>query len=390
MGYKVKTKKSNRQRSSNPVKKIGTGIVMFIIGTILLFWNEGDYVKTKSSINEAQSVVVEVDDVSSPDPDLNGKLIYGVSKVQTNDILRDELLGISANAVNIWRLVEYYQLVEESTTSSNRGRSRSITYTYKKDWVGSPVNSSGFKDPQYQSANSVIIEIEDEYVAADNVSWGAYKLPSFIIDEIDEDMPIDIQISEQQKAEWEKKLQLASKASAENIHISDNEVYFGADPSSPAIGDVRVTVTYTPPGVDISLMAQVQDNTFIEFMAKNGIGFWSVENGVVSAAQMFENKIASNLMMTWILRVLGMILILIGLKMMFSILPALLNVLPILGSIVSAGVGLVCIVFGLVWSFLIIGIAWLFYRPLIAIIFLLIAGAGIWLLKKKMKGGVRN
>ena len=384
MGYKVKTKKSHGQSLSSSVKKIGTGIVMFIIGTILLFWNEGNYVKTKKSINEAQSVVVEVDDVSSLNPDLNGKLIYGVSKVQTNDILRDELLGISANAVNIWRLVEYYQLVEESTTSS-RGGSRSITYTYKKDWVGSPINSSGFKDPQYQSANSVIIEIEDDYVAADNVSWGAYQLPSFIIDEIDEDLPIDIQISEQQKAEWEKKLQLATKTSAENIHISDNEVYFGADPSSPAIGDVRVTVTYTPPGVDISLMAQVQDNTFTEFTAKNGIGFWSVENGVVSAAQMFENKVASNLMMTWILRALGMILILIGLKMMFSLLPALLNVLPFLGSIVSAGVGLVCIVFGLVWSFLIIGIAWLFYRPLIAIIFLLIAGAGIWFLKKKTK-----
>jgi len=32
----------------------------------------------------------------------------------------------------------------------------------------------------------------------------------------------------------------------------------------------------------------------------------------------------------------------------------------------------------------------LFYRPLIAIIFLLIAGAGIWFLKNKTKGGVRT
>ena len=386
MSYQVKTSTSYGQRLYGSVKVIGIGIIMFIIGTIILFWNEGNYVKNKTSIKEAQSVVVELDDVSSLNPELNGKLIYGVSKAQTDDILRDELFGVSVNAVNIWRMVEYYQLVEESRTSSNRAGGRSITYTYKKDWVGSPINSSDFKDPKYQSANSIIIEIEDEYVAANNVSWGAYQLPSFIIDEIDEDLPIDIQISEQQKAEWEKKLQLATKTSAENIHISDNEVYFGADPSSPAIGDVRVTVTYTPPGVDISLMAQVQDNTFTEFTAKNGIGFWSVENGVVSAAQMFENKVASNLMMTWILRALGMILILIGLKMMFSLLPALLNVLPFLGRIVSAGVGLVCIVFGLVWSFLIIGIAWLFYRPLIAIIFLLIAGAGIWFLKKKMKG----
>ena len=59
---------------------------------------------------------------------------------------------------------------------------------------------------------------------------------------------------------------------------------------------------------------------------------------------------------------------------------------PFLGNIVGAGVGLVCFVFGLVWSFVVIAIAWLFYRPLIGILFLALAGVGIWFLRKKSKG----
>ena len=52
---------------------------------------------------------------------------------------------------------------------------------------------------------------------------------------------------------------------------------------------------------------------------------------------------------------------------------------------VGVGVGLVCSVFGFAWSLVAVAIAWLFYRPLIAVLFLLVAGAGIWYLKEKAK-----
>ena len=70
---------------------------------------------------------------------------------------------------------------------------------------------------------------------------------------------------------------------------------------------------------------------------------------------------------------------------MFSILPTLFKVLPFLGNIVGAGVGLVCTVFGAVWSLFIIAIGWLFFRPLIGILMLAVVIGGIWFLKKKAK-----
>ena len=78
-------------------------------------------------------------------------------------------------------------------------------------------------------------------------------------------------------------------------------------------------------------------------------------------------------------------MVVLGLKSMFGILPALFKVVPFLGSIVGAGIGLVCAILGGAWSLIIIAIAWLFYRPLVAIPMLVLAIAGIWYLKQKGK-----
>ena len=392
MAYQVKTTTSYGQRVSNSFKGIFTGILLFIAGTILLFWNEGNFVKTQKAINEAQSVVVKVDNVDSQDPNLNGKLIYGVSVVKTDDILQDGLFDVSVNAVKLSRKVEYYQWKEKSETQTRDkiggGEEKITTYTYSKDWVSSPIKSSEFQDPQYQSSNTVLTNIENKDVVADNVTWGAYELPGFLKSAVSGTTPAEIQLSEPTKAEWQKTLQQSTpnrNTTTEYLHVSGNTVYIGANPSTPTVGDLRVTITYTPPGGDLSVIAQVQGNTFTQYVAKNGKQFSSVQNGTVSAEQMFESEHASNSMWTWILRILGVFMVIGGLKSMFGILPTLFKVLPFLSNIVGAGVGLVSSIFGFVWSLIIIAIAWLFYRPLIGIAIIAIAVAGIWFLKKKAK-----
>ena len=85
------------------------------------------------------------------------------------------------------------------------------------------------------------------------------------------------------------------------------------------------------------------------------------------------------------MRIAGLLLVILGLKGIFSILTTLLKVLPFLANIVELGVNLVCGVLGLVWSLLIIALAWLFYRPLIAIVLLVVITALIIFLVKKGK-----
>jgi len=127
----------------------------------------------------------------------------------------------------------------------------------------------------------------------------------------------------------------------------------------------------------------VVGSTFEQFIAANGKSFARLSMGTVSADNMFAEAHTENKMLTWFLRIIGVLMVIGGLKSMFSILPALFKVLPFLGNIVQAGVGLVCSVGGFVWSLIIMSLSWLFYRPLIGIPLLLVAVAGIWYLKKR-------
>ena len=47
---------------------MGVGLVLFIIGTALLWWNEGDFVETNASLLEARSLTQELGDNTRLDP----------------------------------------------------------------------------------------------------------------------------------------------------------------------------------------------------------------------------------------------------------------------------------------------------------------------------------
>jgi hypothetical protein len=259
-------------------------------------------------------------------------------------------------------------------------------------WTSSPVNSEKFNDPGYRSSNFVLANVEAKTEYAKNVSFGAYKLPSFIITSISGSISAQVNFGNDERAQWEKVI--ADKRAALNlqpdttpvqrVHVNDNVVYFGKSSAVPNIGDVRVTLSKVMPA-DISIIARVNGSTFESYVTSNGKTVSKTTMGTVSSEKMFADAHSSNSTWTWVLRLLGIILVMGGLRSMFSILPTLFKVLPFLGNIVGAGVGLVCTVAGGAWALIIIAISWLWYRPLIGIIFLLIAIAGIWFLKKKGK-----
>ena len=147
---------------------------------------------------------------------------------------------------------------------------------------------------------------------------------------------------------------------------------------------MSVTFTKVMPG-EASVIAVVNGDKLQSYVAKNGKTLSVLTSGAVSMENMFENQHKSNSLMTWILRFIGLFLVVIGFKGIFGILITLLKVLPFLADIVGLGIGLICKVLGLVWSLLIIAIAWLFYRPVIAGVLLAAIVALIVFLVKKGK-----
>ena len=391
MAYTETTTTSYGQRLAGSAKGMIGGLLVFIIGTGLLWWNEGRTVRTAKAIGDAASHVESVADVSKVDASLNGKLIHASAFADTKDTLTDDMFGVREQAIKLDRKVEYYQWVEHSQTKKRDkvggGEETITTYTYEQKWVDKPVNSAEFKDPQYQSANKVLSEVEEREELAQHVTFGAYTLPESLVGSISGSEPVEVRMTEEQRFTWNERLHmLRPKVNTETslVHTSANTVYLGLSPNSPQIGDVRVTFTKVPPA-DISLIAQVDGSTFKAYKAKNGQSFSRVQMGTVGADEMIEQARSENNMLTWVLRLVGVLLIVIGLKGMFGLLPMLFKVLPFLGSIVDAGVGLVSWIFGLAWSLIIIAIAWLVFRPIIGISLLVLAIAGIVFLKRRGK-----
>jgi hypothetical protein len=120
MAYTTTTKQSYGNRVSKSFKGIGSGILLFIIGTVLLFWNEGRTVKVKRALNQAADVTVEMPDISRIDPQFEGKMIHAIGEASTTEVLNDGLFGISLNAINLSRNVEYYQWTEQSKEEKKR------------------------------------------------------------------------------------------------------------------------------------------------------------------------------------------------------------------------------------------------------------------------------
>lgn len=403
MAYQESHTTSYGSRLSGSFKKIGTGLTLFIGATVLLFWNEGRAVKTAESIKEAQGTAVHVENVSEIKEELNGQLIHATAKAESHDTLRDERFGAAVPAIKLIRKVEYYQWEEHSKQETHEkfggGEETVTTYTYKKDWVSDPINSSEFHDPAYQNSNFVITQLEDEKQLAEDVTFGAYNLPEFLKNSIGGEKDVTLAMDSVQKATLNHEIVESLRASgrvntgqlsdfsgneSEYLSVNGNMAYIGKSAGNPQIGDVRVTFKYVP-SAQVSLIAKVSGDTFEPYMSANGKDFSRLEMGSVSMENMFQGAHNDNNNMTWLIRLGGMLLVITALKMTFDILSMLFKWFPALGSIVNMGVGLICSVVGFAWSLLVISIAWLFYRPLIGISLIVVAGAAFWFLWKRSK-----
>jgi hypothetical protein len=140
----------------------------------------------------------------------------------------------------------------------------------------------------------------------------------------------------------------------------------------------------------VTIIAKVKGDTFTKFKAKNGKTFQTLVMGVQDSAEIFQSEHDANNTLLWILRIVGIMLVIAGLKGIFGFLETLLKVVPFLAGIMGWGVGVVCTIIGIVWSLIVIALAWLFYRPLIGIALLALAGFLIWVFAFKGKDKLKE
>ena len=368
------TNESWFSRIGGAIKGVLIGLILIVIAVILLFWNEGRAVNRYKTLKEGSGAVVSVksDTVS---PNNEGKLVCVSGKADTDDTVTDPVFEISRKALRLVRTVQMYQWKESSHTQTKKklggGKKRVTTYTYSKVWSDKLINSAGFKKPDsHQNPGSM--PYNSETFNVNKVTLGAFTLPSSLVNRIGGSENIAVKPEDVPQA-------ISSQAQAYN-----GEFFIGGNPGAPEIGNVRITFSLVPP-TKITVVARQVGNTFEPYQTKAGGTIELLENGIHSADSMFKSAQKSNKILTWILRLVGFILMLVGFNMIFSPLSVVADVVPFIGSIVGVGTGIIAFLLSLVISILIIGIAWIFYRPLLGISLLVIVIALIVLTRGKLK-----
>ncbi len=161
--------------------------------------------------------------------------------------------------------------------------------------------------------------------------------------------------------------------------------YFGQDPNSPQVGDLRMTYRVVLPA-EISIVARQVGAGFEPYKAWAGGSIELLSMGIHAADTMFQGAKQSNTIMTWILRLAGFVLMAIGANMLLAPLVVLADVVLAIGSLIGAGTMIISTLLLAALSFVTIAIAWFVYRPVLALS--LIAGAvviGVLLVRKLKK-----
>ena len=333
--------------------------------------------RTGDAIVEAQLATEPMPAITKVDSAFEGKMVYATGRAVTKDELTDPVFGVKVNAIKLRRKVEYYQWVEHRRSEKRQklggGEETVTTYTYSREWVSHPVDSQSFKQ-MVGHENKTRIQTEAADWLAPSVTFGAYRFPAFLARSIGGEKPLDISLTDTQRAELQKAFfapnasldasQVVGQQGASMIHTQTNTIYVGREPGAPSIGDVRVTFFETP-AAEVSILAKVNGDTFVPFRASNGNTFSRLSMGIQDMNSMFDAAKSGNATMAWILRGLGLVLCVTGFGMVFAPLKVLADVIPLLGSIVGAGTGLVAGLLGTAWSMVIIAIAWIRFRPVL-------------------------
>ena len=371
-------------RIGGSLKGVLFGVALFVAGFPILFWNEGNSVKTAKALDEGEGACVPVESIVKVDPEMDGQLVHMTGRATTQDVLSDDQFGVSVTAIALRRRTEMLQWVEHSETKEKKNLGGSVTktttYTYSQEWKENAVDSSGFKEAGHD--NPGFIEFPSEETRAANVAFGAFRLNERQIARIGSEQayqfPTDFVCRVERVQRQGPVILVPGKATRDNA-LNNRDVAL-----KPRVGDMRVSFFVVYPH-DISLVARQKGDTFVGYIAKSKKKVDLLSDGVKDASEMFEAARSANAFMTWLLRIVGFFAMFLGLSMVLKPLGVLADVLPILGDIVGIGTGLVAGLVALVCALVTIAVAWLFYRPVLAVALVAAAGALVWMLVKRRR-----
>lgn len=354
------------------IKKVLTGLALFFLAFPLILWNECRSVQTAKSLDEGSGLVIEVDS-ASVDSANQGKLVHITGEAKTVETLKDPVLAVEAKGLRLQRSVEMYQWLEreEKKTKDNK---EITTFYYEKGWSPNLVDYTDFEEIDGH-VNPQSMPFDSESWQVSRATIGAWEMSS---DQI------------QKLTNWQDLAVSDEMATAGGGKAHNGDLYIGPDPASPTIGDVRIEYEAVPEG-PVSLVGKQVSSTMEPYQTEAGDKLLMVRPDTMSAAAMFEAAHADNVLMTWLMRFGGFMMMFIGLGLIFGPVKVIADKVPFIGPAISGGVGLIAFLLAAFLSLFTIAISWIVARPLVGVLLMVASvGAlvGVVMVVKKAKGKV--
>ncbi len=336
------------------------GLILFFGSFVVLYINEG-----RENLGKVASTAQEI---TQSEHNLDKGTLIGIKGNITASTYANDTFLAEGEYVYIVRVVEMYAYVEEEHTESkdNLGGSTTTTttYSYNKEWTTHPDKSSTFKGdaselPQNipasynQKITDMPLQAQEQGVG---LKMGRYSLASATTFSGAKQLDLTEDIINADMLEY--------YALASNYLFLGDE---GIVPSAPRLGDYRISysvITHADTGV---LLGAIDGEGISAFTTPKGHRLYRffAEAGTLSEA--VQALTQEHKVLTWILRIIGFLMMFFGLIAMSGPITNFLSVVPIFSKISGFIFGVIAFLVSLVLTTIIVVVSLVLHNFFLAL-----------------------
>jgi hypothetical protein len=310
------------------------GGICCVIAFVLLTYNELSTAVRGDALDRGPQRAVTVP-IHRVDPAREGALVHVTGQAVATGEVVDPDVGVAAPGLRLMRTVEMYQWVERS----RRDRSRGVTeYEYAPKWMQSWQDSTSFKGPD--APRNPAMPLRTQEWQAEAVMVGAFRLNSAQVERMGDRVSLSLAGHPTTR-----------QAAVGTFVRHGNEYYLGRDPEYPEIGDLRISYSVYTPG-PVSILAARAGNSFAPYRvevplpaARTVLKALSpssgevdiVRAGTLTVQELVQSDRRLGAAMTWTMRVAGVLLMVVGVKLLIWPGAVLLRVMPTVRRLVKHG-----------------------------------------------------
>ncbi|XP_066587375.1 transmembrane protein 43 homolog [Prorops nasuta] len=327
------------------------GSILLAAGMCLLFWNEGRAAKVAHSLDEAFRNILVIPNSFQFMPEYEGRLIHISGTVSVSEPLTEPDYGIIVSSIKLKRRVQMYQWVEiEEEQSFSSIPDEQKHYYYTTEWKDKLIDSERFYI-RTGHHNPKEIPIKSQIQISTEAKIGTYIL------------------GEELKKKFHDFVEVTSDERPErkDIKMHSGLYYHSNDLWNPAVGDIRIQFSYAGKAGDLySVVGMLEKGIIVPYITSKGEEILLQRRHKVSVDQMFHLEHVHNYWRTWSIRGLGWLVLFLAATCLANILRTIIMNSAFLCGVIAIESLTMSVSMSI--SLLVIGFAWVWYRPIIGLV----------------------